>query len=117
MAENLRIGLQLLVLGMGTVFFMLILLSFLLKVSGNYFENKRSQQQVKTTQNPDEEVTVRKRSTDKEAKVAAVMAAVQAVMGGNSSYKVTSIKKRGNSDWQRIYSNSSEFNYGGRKGK
>lgn len=52
---------------------------------------------------------------NKNAKIAAVMAAVQAMMG-DSEYRVISIKPTGQSYWKQAVCQSQDVNYHGRKG-
>ncbi|AZR72810.1 hypothetical protein BBF96_05025 [Anoxybacter fermentans] len=112
MVENFSIGWQLLVLGMGTVFLVLYFLSVILKYMGNYLRYKPLKKKEKIpVQNDTSQIDI-----NKNAKIAAVMAAIQVVMG-DTSYRVISIKKKGSSTWkQAINLIGQEFNYGRRKG-
>ncbi len=107
MQERFEIGWQLLVLGMGTVFIMLYLLSVVVKYMGKYFTKNNKQQAV----TPEKKVI--KKVKNNNDKIAAVMAAIQVVMGG-TDYQVISIKPKGNSTWKQS-NQLTELTYRGRK--
>ncbi len=110
MQGRFEIGWQLLVLGMGTVFVMLYLLSVVVKYMGKYFTKQNSKQC--TVSGPQNVVHKTKDNNDK---IAAIMAAIQVVMG-DTDYKILSIKPKGSSTWkQAIQLTGSELTYRGRK--
>ncbi len=103
-------GWELTILGMGTVFLMLFLLSVVLKFMGKYLSPKKALVQ------PITQISVATEDDLKTQKVAAVMAAIQLVMG-DSEYKVISIKPVSSSWKQSLNLGREEIKYGGRKGK
>lgn len=108
--SNLAIGWELLIFGMGTVFLILYLLSFAVKVMGKYLKPKEDPAQ------PLPKLMTTTEETG-ERKVAAIMAAIQLVMRG-SNYNIISIKPIGSSDWKKsIDLDKHELKYGRRKGK
>lgn len=119
MLNNLNVGWQLVVLGMGTVFLILYLLSVLLKNVGKVLgaQDKTQSIGVSTTSASTAPAPVVEIPTtdNKNAKVAAVMAAIQLVMG-DTEYRVISIKPAENPNWKQVTYPVQDFTYG-RKGK
>lgn len=60
-------------------------------------------------------LTLTAKADNKNAKIAAVMAAIQAMMG-DTEYQVISIKPTGQSYWKQVVFQGQEVNYHGRKG-
>lgn len=113
MLGKFTVGGELMLLGMGIVFLMLYLLSLILKAVGHYCGPKVEKNEATA---PVQSVAAAKEVEDTNAKVAAVMAAIQAVMG-DSEYRVVSIKPKDSSGWKSaIGVAGQEYNYGG-KGK
>jgi len=105
--NNYVLGLELLIIGMGTVFLSLYLLSVFLYFSGKLFgpENKKKKQtEVKTEK---VEIAEKNRETEAEMqtgvsakKVAAVSAAVYELLNDQKKYRIISIQKS-NQNWKR----------------
>lgn len=114
--SRLAIGWELLLFGMGTVFLVLYLLSVILKITGKYLGPKKSPAQSINSvvdKVPNNNTTFAKNNN---AKVAAIMAAIQVVMG-DSDYRVISIKPTTSSNWkQALNTDGQEFKYVGRRG-
>jgi len=96
--ENFAFGLELLIIGLGTVFLSLYLLSVFLYFSGKILGPKEMRKKVpieekKESKEPELDGLSRK-------KAAAITAAVYAMLSDKKSYKIISIKKR-NQNWKR----------------
>lgn len=112
MNGHFHIGWQLMILGMGIVFFMLYLLSAILGVMGKYFGPKVSkiQEYVPVMTEPVQA------AENKNVPVAAIMAAVQVVMG-DTDFRIISVKRTDSSTWKQTNNVSgAESNYRARKG-
>lgn len=103
--NNYVLGLELLTIGMGTVFLSLYLLSVFLHFSGKFFgpESKNKNQNSKKVT----ETILKKETTLNESsqnispkKVAAVTAVVYEMLKEENNYRILSIKKR-NQIWKR----------------
>ena len=104
--NNFVLGLELLIIGMGTVFLSLYLLSVFLYFSGKLFgpdsENKKKKE-VKT-----EKVDIVEKSQEKKVegqgispkKVAAITAAIYEKLNDQKNYRIISIQKS-NQNWKR----------------
>lgn len=103
--NNYVLGLELLIIGMGTVFLSLYLLSVFLYFSGKLFgPEKKKQKEVKK-----EKVEIAEKNQETEAemqtgipakKVAAVSAAVYEILNDQKKYRIISIQKS-NQNWKR----------------
>ncbi|RQD75495.1 MAG: sodium pump decarboxylase gamma subunit [Halanaerobium sp. MSAO_Bac5] len=92
------LGLELLVIGMGTVFLSLYLISVFLYFSGKILGPKEMRKKLpieekRESKEPELDGLSRK-------KAAAITAAVYAMLSDKKSYKIISIKKR-NQNWKR----------------
>lgn len=98
------IGLQLLIIGLGTVLLSLFLLSIFLRISGKYINgNKKKAEKKEKTKAENDSAQVKmekdhkKEKQDKGKKMAAISAAVYQFLDNDKEYKIISIKKRDNS--------------------
>jgi len=92
------IGLQLMILGMGTVFLALYSLSLVLWIGGKLFGPSKkaktiSQDYIKKEIN-DSEIE------SESEKIAAITAAINSMMENEKNYRIISIRKKPNSDWK-----------------
>ena len=100
--ENFAFGLELLIIGLGTVFLSLYLLSFFLYFSGKMFGPKKIKKKV-LTEESSQEKEPELLSEDgglSRKKAAAITAAVYEMLSDKKNYKIISIKKR-NQNWKR----------------
>lgn len=88
------IGLQLLIIGLGTVLLSLFLLSIFLRISGKYINTSEKKKEKK------KEIKEEYEDENKGKKMAAVAAAVYQYLDSDKNYKIISIKKSDNS-WKR----------------
>lgn len=114
MLEKFNIGWQIIVLGLGTVFFILFLLSLILKSTGVNLNKHHRKPTLGIASAPIRITTAV--SENKNAKIAAVMAAIQAVMG-DTDYQVISILPVDQSCWKQSINMGLELKYQGRRGK
>ena len=107
--DKYMLGIQLLVIGMGTVILSLFLLSLFLRFSGQYLGGDSNKQEIKKTgaqnmnQKQSENIGVQAKSENGEIdskKAAAITAAVYQYLDDNKRYSIISIKKN-NNDWKR----------------
>ena len=105
--NNYVLGLELLVIGMGTVFLSLYLLSVFLHFSGKLFgpesEKKKSKKTAKVTKAVVEKEEAQIDETKEgisPKKVAAVTAAVYEMLNDRKNYRIISIQKS-NQNWKR----------------
>lgn len=104
--NNYVLGLELLIIGMGTVFLSLYLLSVFLHFSGKLFgpdsENKKKKEIKKTKV----DIVEKEKAAEIEEegisskKVAAVTAAVSEMLNNQKNYRIISIQKS-NQNWKR----------------
>ncbi|ADQ15486.1 OadG family protein [Halanaerobium hydrogeniformans] len=96
--ENFAFGLELLIIGLGTVFLSLYLLSVFLYFSGKILGPKEMRKKVplkEQRENNEPELDGLRRK-----KAAAITAAVYQMLSDKKSYRIISIKKR-NQNWKR----------------
>jgi len=106
--NNYVLGLELLVIGMGTVFLSLYLLSVFLHFSGKLFgpdskDKKKNKKTVENSKSAAENKAVLFDESEKgisPKKVAAVTAAVYEMLNDQKNYKIISIQKS-NKNWKR----------------
>ena len=107
--DKYMLGLQLLVIGMGTVILSLFLLSLFLRFSGQYLGADSNKEKTKTTANNKKNQKQLKNTGVKDdsdngeidsRKAAAITAAVYQYLEDNKNYRVISIKKDTN-NWKR----------------
>lgn len=101
------LGLELLIIGMGTVFLSLYLLSVFLYFSGKLFGPESKEKKQKAVKTEKVEVAEKNQETEEEIetgipakKVAAVSAAVYEILNDQKNYRIISIQK-GNQNWKR----------------
>jgi sodium pump decarboxylase gamma subunit len=100
------IGLQLLIIGLGTVLLSLFLLSIFLRISGKYInsnsQKKEQKKEIATAESGSAQTEIKEEYEDenKGKKMAAVAAAVYQYLDNDKNYKIISIKKSDNS-WKR----------------
>lgn len=99
------IGLQLLIIGLGTVLLSLFLLSIFLRISGKYINSnkkKEKKKEITTAESGSAEVKIEEEyeNPDKGKKMAAISAAVYQFLDSDKDYKIISIKKSDKS-WKR----------------
>lgn len=114
MLDNFNIGWQVILLGLGTVFFVLLILSVILKSIGPHFGKQQQKPTLGITSAPVQIAAAA--SENKNAKIAAVMAAIQAIMG-DTDYQVVSIKPVNHSFWKQAVNAGPELKFQGRRGK
>ena len=107
--DKYMLGLQLLVIGMGTVILSLFLLSLFLRFSGQYLGADSNKQETKKTgtrnmdQGQSEGIDIKDEKSNGEIdrrKAAAITAAVYEYLDDSKEYRVISIKKDTN-NWKR----------------
>ncbi|RAK03919.1 sodium pump decarboxylase gamma subunit [Halanaerobium saccharolyticum] len=106
--NNYVLGLELLVIGMGTVFLSLYLLSVFLHFSGKLFgpdskDKKKNKKTVKNSKSAAENKAVQLDESEQgisPKKVAAVTAAISEMLNNQKNYKIISIQKS-NQNWKR----------------
>jgi sodium pump decarboxylase gamma subunit len=105
--ENMVLGVELLVIGMGTVVLSLYLLSVFLHFSGKFFGPKHTKDKTKDTIQKDikqKQKSIEKKSGNVQAvnarKIAAISAAVFEMLTDEKNYRIISIKKS-NDNWKR----------------
>jgi len=106
--NNYVLGLELLIIGMGTVFLSLYLLSVFLYFSGKLFgpESKNNKKNKKAANNLEAAVENKETKIDKSEqgfsskKAAAVTAAVYEMLNDQKNYRIISIQKS-NQNWKR----------------
>lgn len=105
--NNYVYGLQLTIIGMGTVFISLYLLSVFMYLLGKFFGDKKVPQKNDKTKNSSAAAEIDEVETEdaenglyEKRKIAAVTAAVYQLLDENKSYRIISIKKA-NSSWKR----------------
>lgn len=108
--NNYVLGLELLVIGMGTVFLSLYLLSVFLHFSGKFFgpESKTNKKIIKTSKLEKERLSKEKSEAQlsdsdqsiSNKKIAAVTAAIYKMMNNQKKYRVISIQKS-NQNWKK----------------
>lgn len=105
---DFTIGLQLLLIGFGSVIVSLILLSFFLQASGKFLgpESKKKDKKVENASNQSEVSNSEKLNEVEEdnssngKKIAAISAAVYQYLDSDKDYKIISIRKA-DSSWKR----------------
>ncbi|CCU80222.1 hypothetical protein HSACCH_01942 [Halanaerobium saccharolyticum subsp. saccharolyticum DSM 6643] len=106
--NNYVLGLELLVIGMGTVFLSLYLLSVFLHFSGKLFgpdsedkkKNKKAVEISKTAAENEAEQLIESEQGISTKKAAAITAAVYEMLSDHKSYRIISIQKS-NQNWKR----------------
>ena len=106
--NNYVLGLELLVIGMGTVFLSLYLLSVFLHFSGKLFgpdseDKKKNKKAVEISKNAAEneaEQLIESEQMISTKKAAAITAAVYEMLNDHKSYRIISIQKS-NQNWKR----------------
>jgi len=106
--NNYVLGLELLIIGMGTVFLSLYLLSVFLHFSGKLFgpENKDKKKSKKAAGIPEAAAEKEIKKTDQvekgisSKKIAAVTAAIYKSLNDQKNYRIISIQKS-NQNWKR----------------
>jgi len=102
------IGVQLLIIGLGTVLLSLFLLSIFLRISGKYIneseKKKEKKKKITTAESGSAEATLEESyendNKDKGKKMAAISAAVYQFLDKEKDYKIISIKKSDKS-WKK----------------
>jgi len=104
---NFTIGLQLLLIGFGSVIVSLILLSLFLQLSGKFLgpESKKKDKKIENASNQSEISNSEKLNEVEEnssngKKIAAISAAVYQYLDSDKDYKIISIRKA-DSSWKR----------------
>lgn len=105
--NNYILGLELLLIGMGTVFLSLYLLSVFLHFSGKFFgpESSKKTQTKNSTKKAEklevaQETLAEPETVISSKKAAAVSAAIYEMLNGKKNYKIISIQKS-NQNWKR----------------
>ena len=94
------IGLQLLIIGLGTVLLSLFLLSIFLRISGKYIntseKKKEKKKEITKAESGSDKPKVEEEYEDKNKgkKMAAISAAVYQYLDNDKNYRIISIKKR-----------------------
>ncbi len=100
--ENMVLGVELLIIGMGTVVLSLYLLSVFLHFSGKLFGPKYEKDKTKV--NKQKQKSIEKHPDKVQAvntkKIAAISAAVFEMLSDKKNYRIISIKKS-NDNWKR----------------
>lgn len=95
--EKYITGIQLMIVGMGTVLFTLYLLSLLLRLSNIIFKESDNTGTIEREMTPAAET---EKTLSGSEQMAAVMAAIYAYLEfSNKSYRIISIKRNDNSGW------------------
>ncbi|MGM0411621.1 MAG: OadG family transporter subunit [Bacillota bacterium] len=106
---DFTIGLQLLLIGFGSVIVSLLLLSLFLQASGKFLGPERKKKSKKTddfSNQSDERISeenlneIEEEKTSNGKKIAAISAAVYQYLDSDKNYKIISIRKADNS-WKR----------------
>lgn len=96
------IGLQLLIIGLGTVLLSLFLLSIFLRISGKYIneseKKKEKKKEITTAESGSAQAKIEEsyEGEDKGKKMAAIAAAVYQFLDNDKDYRIISIKKSDN---------------------
>ena len=99
------IGLQLLIIGLGTVLLSLFLLSIFLRISGKYIntseKKKEKKKEITKAESGSAQTKIEENNKDenKGKKMAAISAAVYQYLDSDKNYRIISIKKR-NNNWK-----------------
>jgi len=94
------IGLQLLIIGLGTVLLSLLLLSIFLRISGKYIntseKKKEKKKEITKAESGSAQTKIEENNKDenKGKKMAAISAAVYQYLDSDKNYRIISIKKR-----------------------